>query len=229
MSFVHARAEYAEQKGLNPEILDLIVERYIASPEEGRERIVPNGEQFKSDISSPMFISNGDYMDVRFHSESATYRLSLGMRYLKVLVENPEKNFSVIDLMEHAGSSRACEIESTPVNNYDLTAATNIEKEILDLERQLQLALDMGDSAKADGLDGQLKELMSFRHEYDDRRQLHSSNNPEMEKARKALMKCIKSEYIKLARDMPDLEDHLKSNVKTGFFCCYCPPKSTLH
>jgi hypothetical protein len=199
----------------------------------------PNGVQ----DSTNRFVLTGDHWTVKFGEKTATFRNSLGMRYLELLIRNQGKEVHVFDLCNTVNpparedtnqllsemSSDALKDIGLAVTGPNDAGETLDQKAIQDIKRHLEILTDRISDARETG-DGESQAALE-----EEREQIlqqlardtglggkpRKTSSP-IEQTRKNVRKCIRQAINKIEDSLPELGRHLNS-IKTGTYCQYAP------
>lgn len=178
----------------------------------------------------------GDVWEFDFDDRRLTVRDAKGIRYLAQLLSQPDREFHVLDLGTPAAemSLRTRPVD-LPVRQgpghagtaIDATARRHYQERVDDLRSQIDDATTLGDAEAAARA---REELDAIAHELSSAYGL--SGRPRtvadpVERARKAVSKCLRTSITQLQQDHPGLGRHLDAAVRTGRYCSYQPPEPT--
>jgi class 3 adenylate cyclase len=181
---------------------------------------------------------DGEYWTVAYDGMVVTLRDSKGLRDIRRLLESPQREFHVLDLIAEAAPSdrsvspsESLEVglridrgNDEPVID-DATRAA-YRRRLSDLEREIADAQSEGNVAAA----------TTAREEYDSvLEQLTTAyglggkarRTPDhIERARKTVARRIRDAVSRIERSHPGLGRHLSASLHTGVFCSYQPEHS---
>jgi hypothetical protein len=159
---------------------------------------------------------------VRFAAHEARVPDGRGMRYLAMLLERPEQELHVLDLLARVGGDAAeTRAQDAPVIDERARAAY---KERL---RELRLEIDDAESRHDEGgaarARAELEQLeAALAAAFGLRGRARQLGDP-AERARKAVYNRLRGAIARLETAHPALGRHLSRSVRTGTFCCYRP------
>jgi tetratricopeptide (TPR) repeat protein len=166
------------------------------------------------------FRHDGAYWTLAFDGREVRARDTKGLRYLAELVHHPGRALHVVDL---AGGW--C-VDSTVVPpTPDARARVAYRQRLTELRTELADAERMHDLARTTTLRDELEAVASELASIYGLRGAASRTGGAVDRARKAVTKCIRGEIRRLARVHEPLARHLMNAVHTGVFCVYLPEK----
>jgi len=194
------------------------------------------------------FSLEGDYWRISFNGETKIIKNTLGMRYIKYLIQNKGKEIHVSELFQHGNPPPACvtntalsalgarqlEAEGVPIYELGGTGPLMDEKgkkalksHIKKLDEQIGEAAEFGDIDKAEELKSEKEQIQKELAAYFSLGGKSRASNDPNEQIRKNVTKCINKQKSKLNKSFPKLADHLMF-IRTGMLCCY-KPKSNIN
>ncbi len=191
-----------------------------------------------------IFRNEGDFWKIIYHGERIRpLKDAKGLRYLAILLQNPEHSFHVLDLVRLVNGSdiptkeifsrlskEQLAEEELNLSNFgdavqviDPMALSKYKKEIRDLEEDINEAENNNDFARLAMLRGE-KEFLEqhILASTDPKGRIRKMDN-DSDKARKAVYISLKAIIEKIQKKHPGLGQHLENSIKTGFFCSYLP------
>jgi hypothetical protein len=170
----------------------------------------------------------GEFWTIVWDRMTLRIKNSKGARLLSVLIENPDRQFHVMDL-------ERCERKDQPIESasgfrhsdagpmLDASAKKAYKTRLAVLGDQVQeaqrlddipreskireeMALVVAELARASGLNGRNRRAIS-----------------DVERARVRVTLAVKGVIDKISRYNSSIGDHLAASIRTGVFCLYCP------
>lgn len=197
------------------------------SPEDARRLTIEQANLFRCD---------GEYWTLAFGGEVAAVRDTKGLRDLAQLLERPGVDVHVLDLAADGvvatrrvspGEAHQADLHSTdgaagdPL--IDETARSAYRRRITELEEELEMAEDMGDSgtaARARAEREAILEQLTTAYGLGGRPRRTPDH---VERARKAVSRRVRTTIVRVGDVLPALGRHLQVSVHTGVFCSYQP------
>jgi tetratricopeptide (TPR) repeat protein len=162
----------------------------------------------------------GEYYSVEYGSEVIRLKDSLGLRLLKRLVSNPEREYHVLELV---GANAAHVDTGDSGEMLDAHAVDEYRRRLEDLREAAREAEAFGDTerrsraeAEIDSLGDELARGVGLGGR--GRRAGAAS-----ERARINVQRRLRDAIRRIGDQLPDLGRHLSWAVKTGVFCVYTP------
>ena len=165
---------------------------------------------------------------------------SLGLRYLDLLVRQPGRELTAVELVRLAAASPAGpgpartgaradglhEATGAPAEDVlDAQARAAYRQRLADLDDELAEAQEWNDTERASRIraekDFLIRELAAATGLGGRSRQLGS----ESERARLNVTRAIRTAIARIRDHGPDAAAHLDQAVRTGSRCCYAPPE----
>jgi hypothetical protein len=165
---------------------------------------------------------------------------SLGLRYLDLLVRQPGRELTAVELVRLAAASPAGpgpartgaradglhEATGAPAEDVlDAQARAAYRQRLADLDDELAEAQEWNDTERASRIraekDFLIRELTAATGLGGRSRQLGS----ESERARLNVTRAIRTAIARIREHGPDVAAHLDQAVRTGSRCCYAPPE----
>jgi class 3 adenylate cyclase len=186
-------------------------------------------------MGSSVFRREGDYWAVAYHEESARLKDSKGMRYIALLLATPDHHIHVMELV--AAAQGVTRIEATAPGAEGLTespggdlgealdpqAREAYKNRIRELDEELEEAESQGDRERATRARAEMDFLLNQLAADIGIGGRHRPQHDPAERARQSVSKAIHSALKHIARDVPELAQHLESTIHTGLFCRYVP------
>jgi hypothetical protein len=193
-----------------------------------------------------IFRNEGDFWKIIYHGERVRpLKDTKGFRYLAILLQNPEQSFHVLDLVRLVNgndnpikesysrmSRERLSEEELNLSNFgdagqviDGKALSEYKKKIKELEEDIDEAENNNDYARLE----MLKQEKEFLEQQilaatDLKGRIRKLDNGS-DRARKAVSVSIRASIGKIHKQHPELGQHLKNSIKTGFSCSYLPDK----
>ena len=193
------------------------------------------------------FTNKGDYWEICYDGQCKSIKNSLGIRYIKYLIQNKGKEVHVTELFYHenplpegatdtalsALPPQQLKAEGLYVSNLGGTGPLMDEQgkkeyqlRIKELNEQIEEADELGDTHKVEELkDEKDKIVKQLAADFGLGGKPRSSNDF-YEQIRKNVTNCINREKTKLKKSFPELETHLMF-INTGWECSYSPKPDT--
>jgi hypothetical protein len=179
-----------------------------------------------------VFRRDGDVWTIEFDGHLVRLRDLKGLHFLQLLLRHPGRDFHVLELMQltafsgEAGAAPAdAGMHAAGTTSKDVIldarAKSEYRRRLAELRAELEEAESWNDAGRAekaraemDALTAQLAAAVAPGG--GDRRMGSAA-----ERARTTVTKSIRTVLAKLTKDHPPLADHLRSRVRTGYFCSY--------
>lgn len=192
------------------------------------------GSAAENSFRTAVFQLIGDFWMVSFGGQAHHIRNSIGLRYLRVLLGNPDSEMHVLDLVRAVQPSGESSGVTTRAIGHagaalDPEAKAQYRRRITDLREELDEAESWADSARATTARHELEALteeLARSTGLGGRDRFAASA---AERARISVTKALRASIRRIERDSPTLGKHLKASVRTGVYCCYAPEDSNLH
>ena len=208
--------------------------------------INPTEPQSKVKKQTPVensFTPKGDYWEICFDGQCKSIKNSLGIRYIKYLIQNKGKDIHVSDLYYSenplpegttdtalsALGSQQLEAQGLSVSNLadtgphmDERGKKELKSHIIKLDEQIEEAGEFGDIEKVEKLkDEKDKIVKQLNADFGLGEKPRTSNDPN-EQNRKNVSKMINKQKNYLKKHFPKLAEHL-AIIHIGIFCSYKP------
>ena len=183
-----------------------------------------------------MLEREGGYWAVRHASTVARLPDSLGLRYLDLLIRNPDRELAALDIIQLASAQPASTasagaeppgpaqhpVTATAADDVlDARALAEYRRRLAELDDDLAEAERWNDTERASLVrterDFLIRELASATGIHGRQRRLGS----ESERARVNVTRAIRSAIARIQTHNPDAAKHLDQSVKTGTYCSY--------
>jgi len=211
-----------------------------------RQRLDARPSPTDSEIPASLFRQEADYWTIAFQGTVFRLRHIRGLGYLAHLLQHPNREFHVFDLVTAAdvdaatipSSRRAVLTEpSTSVSELgdagemlDPQARSAYKRRLADLREELQEASAFHDLGRIERIQ---HEIAFLTHELAAAVGLNGCSRraaAPAERARVNVAKGIKAAVSKIAKHSPTLERYLTTTIKTGLFCSFSPdPRFPVH
>ena len=207
----------------------------------------PQSEVKKQTPADNSFTLKGDYWKICFDGQCKSIKNSLGIRYIKYLIQNKGKDIKVSELYYSENplpvgttdtslstlGSQQLEAEGLSFSSLggigplmDEQGKKEYQAQIKKLDEQIEEAGELGDTDKVEELkDGKDKIVNQLAADFGLGGKPRSSNDF-YEQIRKNVTNCINREKTKLKKSFPELETHLIF-INTGWECSYSPKPDT--
>jgi hypothetical protein len=189
------------------------------------------------------FTLKGDYWEICFDGQCKSIKNSLGIRYIKYLIQNKGKDIHVSDLyysetplpkgatdtaLSTVGSQQL-EAEGLSISSLGGTGPLMDERgkkeyqaQIKKLHEQIEDAGEFGDTEKVEKLKDEQEQIVNYLSAaFGLGGKPRTSNDPN-EQNRKNVSKMINKQKNYLKKHFPKLAEHL-AIINTGIFCSYKP------
>jgi hypothetical protein len=161
---------------------------------------------------------------VRFAGEEARVQDSRGLRYLALLLERPEQEIHVLDLVaQGTGDGEAPVRGAAAAEVVDGRARAEYRARMEALRAELDEAERRNDAGRAERAREELEAIeRTLLQAYGLGGRSRRLGDP-AERARKAVYNRLRGAIAQLGAAVPPLGRHLASSVRTGTFCAYRP------
>lgn len=175
----------------------------------------------------------GEVWEFDFNGQPLTVRDAKGIRYLALLLADPNREFHVLDLSippTQTTSTSRTDITARQGPGHagtviDETARRQYQQRVEELRGRIDEATATGNpEAKARARE----ELDAIAHQLSSAYGLGGRPRTQAdpaERARKAVSKCLRTTIARIEGDHPALGRHLDASVRTGRYCSYQPPE----
>lgn len=220
-------------------VLDPIVVKG-ALPGRGGQAELPEGEEPPN-----KFFREGLFWSIAFDGETCGLPATLGPDYISVLLQNPGREIGALELQSLVGGLPADTRQSTelvvrsincdrreqesaeedrPLSQSDFaddkvvdsTTIRQLNKKLLELEREITRRSEIGDSSAAHELEKEHSAIQSYLDNAVNRHGRLRTFSDENEKARQSITKALKLVYKRIHEQAPKTVDHFKSQIRTG-------------
>jgi hypothetical protein len=179
-------------------------------------------------------VKEGEFWTVAWSRNTVRLRASKGVRLLAALIENPHRQFHVIDLerYERKDDSSEGDIPGGSSNAgpiLDRRAQESYKAKLLDLRDELEEAERFNDIFRASKI---RTEMSLLTKELSRAFGLHGESRlaiSEAERARVRVTLAIKGAIGKISKYNSAVGWHLTTSTRTGFFCSYLPSPLANH
>jgi predicted ATPase len=198
------------------------------------KRVHPTGQTKPATGSVPdnLFQRQKDFWLIAYEESQARVRDRRGLHYIAALLREPGREFHVADLvalwsLPPPGGGPVRRRAATVVAVPDAQARAAYRARLSDLESEAHEAERSNDPLRAHAARAELELLqleLARRYRFDgDAR----TRNPDIERMRKAVSKCIRLAIGGVNAAHPALGRHLRASLRTGTFCSYVPERPT--
>ena len=183
--------------------------------------------------ATPVFRPEGDSWSLEFDGHAVRVRHRKGIHYLARLIDNPGRDFHVLDLaaaeahtdtqteLGHAAS--LSRVLGDAGELLDERAKDAYRRRLAEIEEDIEHARALNDTGREEQADAEreflvreLSRAIGLRGR--DRRAASPS-----ERARVAVTRAIRHAIARIAEHDPQLADHLNRAIRTGTYCSYLP------
>ena len=176
------------------------------------------------------FTNKGDYWEICYDGQCKSIKNSLGIRYIKYLIQNKGKEVHVTELFYHEnplpeGLSISTFGDTGPL--MDEKGKKELKSHIIKLDQQIADAIEFGDIEKAEELKNEKEQILTLLStDFGLGGKPRKINSP-IEKVRKRVEKRISTDIKNLDETFPEFSKHLAC-IKTGTECKYLPHSDIL-
>ncbi len=169
---------------------------------------------------------DGPVVTFRYRAEVAQLPRSLGLGYLAVLISNPGRDVSAVQLVALSSGAAEGEVRTDVASSdevLDKTALASYRARLAAIEAELEEARDWNDGGRIDRLDDEREFLLAELSRALGMGGRQRRFADEAERARVNVTRAIRSAIRKLGAQAPHLAAHLDAAVTTGKRCRYDP------
>lgn len=160
------------------------------------------------------FIRKGDVWNIRYDGKETSIKDAKGIYYITCLLERPMQQ---IDIMEFVRSDGFPDSPAIPARSHR-QHGVNPDK-ILKKVKELYTDLAKADTPmEQEEIQKEIKREMS---KYTKASKQSEARDPGLEKERKRVQKAIKTAIEAVKKVLPELSEHLKEYIQTGYDCVY--------
>jgi tetratricopeptide (TPR) repeat protein len=168
-----------------------------------------------------VFRCDGDTRTISFAGHTVLLRDLKGMRYLSLLLAQPQREFHVFDLL----GVTVVDTDTGPVIDEQARAA--YKRRLAEIEDDIDEATQLGDATRAALAEADRDYLVrELSHAYGLRGQTRRPNATS-ERARASVTRALRYAIDRIATHHTQLGDHLERTVRTGTYCSYTPDPRT--
>jgi AAA ATPase domain len=166
---------------------------------------------------------------VRFAGSEGRVRDARGVRYLALLLEHPDQELHVLDLVARAGGAGAIpEGGTVPLPMADARARNEYRERVEQLRAEIDLAEARNDLGQAERARAELEAIeRALAAAFGLGGRSRPVGDP-AERARKAVYNRLRTAIRAFQEEIPALGRHLAGSVRTGTYCAYRPER-TVH
>jgi hypothetical protein len=173
--------------------------------------------------SENSFVREGDVWALTYNGHTARIRHSKGMSDLARLLEQPRREFHVLDLV--ADGPVVAHGDAGP--QLDDRAREEYKRRLVELEAEIDDADHHADAGRSELLAAERDALLTeLSGAYGLGGRARRTGDP-AERARSAVTQRIRDAVGRIEREHADLGRHLRNSVRTGSFCAYEPERET--
>ncbi|MGK2926177.1 MAG: ATP-binding protein [Lysobacterales bacterium] len=220
--YLQEALEVAERMGAQPLV------RQISAELDAQGALPQSAPQPVSPAAGPTLemTAAGDFWQVRFADQQAAVKDSKGLQILARLLDNPGREFHVLDLNAVGGGGAAVTAsaaDEAALTGLDDQARDDYRGRLREIAEALDEARTMNDSAAVEQL---LEEQDALQRELarafglGGRRRASGSA---AERARVNVTRRIRDAIGKLGEHLPDAGRYLDNTIKTGTYCRFSP------
>jgi len=235
--YLVAMEEYARRKNISPnqlvKLMDSFYKMNIGSTDSAPQALgihVPDNtldESLPIQIisSRAIFTDDGKFYRVLFKDKEMILEKSAGTETIRILTDHPDRAFSAIELRCLVKGQNTDLIPPFLTGEIDHKTLSDAKERLRDIEAELEQSKRWHDFGTVSRLENERNTILEEVHYCQDLKKQNASNNPEMEKARKAVYYNIDRALKSIQTDYPLLEKHLRICIKTGHSCSYSPTR----
>jgi hypothetical protein len=177
----------------------------------------------RPDAQAGVFRLDGDTRTVAFAGRSVLLQDLKGMRYLALLLAEPDREFHVLDLLAREAGVPVPKPGGDLGPVIDEQARAAYRRRLAEIDEDLEEAAALGDHeraahARADR-DYLVRELTGA---FGLGGRIRSAGSPS-ERARASVTRALRYAVARIAEHHPPLADHLARTLRTGTYCSYRP------
>jgi hypothetical protein len=201
------------------------------------------------DIKENTFRREGDFWTLTFEERILRLKHSNGLVFVAHLLQHPDRDFHVAQLVALLPSARAHHAEAVYISRsdkerlgmhavsgtdsnpiLDATAKAEYRRRIEELRDGVEEAKGFNDTARAADLEKELEFIALELSRAVGARGRDRKHRAENERARVNVTNAIRTLTAKTAKEHPSFGRYLRLTIRTGSFCSYRPdPRSTPH
>ncbi|MGE0683552.1 MAG: hypothetical protein AB7P69_21960, partial [Candidatus Binatia bacterium] len=186
------------------------------------------------------FRREGDYWTISYKETSFRLRHIRGLGYIAHLLQHPNVEFLVLDLIAcvHKTASLSVSLQGvafdapgahvSPLDGadalLDTQARETYRQRLVELREELEDSHSFNDLGRADKVQREMDFISTELTRGFGLGGRPRNASSSAERARVNVAKGIKTALIKIAEHSPFLEHYLRTSIKTGLFCSYTPP-----
>ena len=181
---------------------------------------------------SALLRREGDFWTLAHAGKVSRLRDSKGLRYLARLLDEPGREFHVLDLVATNGASVSAGGDA-PLRQQsiapllDQRAKRAFRERLDDLRAELDEALSHNDRGRAEAAQGEIDALTEQLARAVGLAGRDRAVGAVAERARSSVTKALRHAIRLIGVDHPVLSHQLMRTVRTGTYCCYDPPAET--
>jgi len=203
-------------------------------------------DQPHSQIQQNTFYREGDYWTLIFEGRILRLKHSNGLVFVAHLLQHPDRQFHVTQLVALLPSARANHADQAYVSRSDRkqlamhsvpgttanplldpTAKAEYRHRIEELRDAVEQAKAFNDNARAADLEKELDFILLELSRAVGAGGRDRNHRAENERARVNVTNAIRTLNTKIAKEHPSFGRHLRLNIRTGHFCSYNPDPSS--
>jgi non-specific serine/threonine protein kinase len=178
----------------------------------------------------------GDYWTLVYAGGTGRLKDMKGLHYLVHLLEHPDHEFHVLDLLAQTTNAAADEPEvrgtvlAADLPLLDATAKASYRRRLVELREDLAEAERHHDTGRAERARAEIDALTQQLAAAVGLGGRDRPSGSAAERARTTVTHRLRAVIQRIARQHPGLGDHLAARVRTGTFCTYSPdPERPIH
>ncbi len=185
------------------------------------------------------FVRKADYYSITFNRNNILLKVSKGLQYIEVLLKNPFKKISVIELYNVVNTphvvnqidSNLLDLEDEMLHEENAYSKQPVmdKQTMLAVKNRLEELEHMKHTAKEDdNIEEEQEcqeEIEKLRNHMDKSSFKNKSNsfNNDSDSCRSSIKQAISSCIEKVKKSLPELSEYLIKTIKTGSSCTYWP------
>ena len=182
------------------------------------------------------FAPRGDFWEISWAGETARLRYQRGFDCIQILLRHPNQDLHCRDLMTGSEAGETNPLDRASLQSGELGLADDDGLEIVDQQalvayrarieearEELAEAESHHDLGRVQMLREEIEAILAMVSGATGLGGRRRKTGSEVERARTAVRKRIKSALDRIRRDLPDLHAHLAANLNTGTICSYAP------
>lgn len=185
----------------------------------------PSGRAVEASGEHATFRAEGAVWLVHYAGASTRIKTSIGLSYLRVLLERPGVEVHVFDLVDAVSgtSERRLERSAAEEPGMDARARAAYRGRLEELRGTLAEAESFADPTRAEAARAEIEAITEELARAFGLGGRARANASAAERARTSVTKALARALGAIAASAPELGSHLERSIRTGTFCCYDP------